>query len=57
MERFGKFVKKQCLSSKYSADHNPFQHAIIACIEQAPDKHKNESLTLLPGARGGTLLA
>ena len=35
IERFWKFVKKQCLYSKYYADHHAFQHAIIACIEQA----------------------
>ena len=42
IERFWKFVKKQCLYSKYYADHRAFQHAIIACITQAPDKHKEE---------------
>jgi transposase len=47
IERFWKFVKKQCLYSKYYADHHSFQHAIIACIEQAPDKHKEELASLL----------
>jgi transposase len=47
IERFWKFVKKQCLYSKYSADHRSFQHAIIACIEQAPDKHQEELASLL----------
>jgi transposase len=47
IERFWKFVKKQCLYSKYYADHHAFQHAIIACIEQAPDKHKEELASLL----------
>ena len=42
IERFWKFVKKQCLYSKYYADHLAFQQAIIACIAQAPDKHKEE---------------
>jgi transposase len=47
IERFWKFVKKQCLYSKYYADHNSFQQAISACIEQAPDKHKEELASLL----------
>jgi transposase len=47
IERFWKFVKKQCLYSKYYADHHAFQHAIRACIEQAPDKHKEELASLL----------
>ena len=47
IERFWKFVKKTCLYSKYYADHHAFQHAIIACIEQAPDKHKQELESLL----------
>jgi transposase len=46
LERFWKFVKKPCLYSKYYADHLAFQQAIIACIEQAPDKHQ-EALTSL----------
>jgi transposase len=47
IERFWKFVKKQCLYSKYYTDHHAFQHAIIACIAQAPDKHKEELASLL----------
>jgi len=47
IERFWKFVKKQCLYSKYYADHHAFQHAIIECIAQAPDKHKAELESLL----------
>ena len=47
IERFWKFVKKQCLYSKYYADHLAFQQAIIACIEQAPNKHKEELASLL----------
>jgi transposase len=47
IERFWKFVKKQCLYSKYYADPRSFQQAIIACIEQAPDKHKEELASLL----------
>jgi transposase len=47
IERFWKFVKKTCLYSKYYADHHAFQHAIIDCIAQAPDKHKEELESLL----------
>lgn len=47
IERFWKFVKKQCLYSKYYADHVAFQHAIITCIAQASDKHKEELASLL----------
>ena len=47
IERFWKLVKKTCLYSKYYADHHTFEHAIIACIEQAPDKHKEELESLL----------
>jgi len=36
--RVWQFVKKRCLSSKYSPDPRCFQHALLACIEQALDK-------------------
>jgi transposase len=47
IERFWKFVKKTCLYSKYYADHHAFQHAIIDCMTQAPNKHKEELESLL----------
>ena len=47
IERFWKFVKKQCLYSKYYPDHLCFQQAILACIEQAPDKYQQELESLL----------
>ena len=47
IERFWKFVKKQCLYSKYYADHHAFQQAILECIAQAPDKHKEALASLL----------
>ena len=47
MERFWTFVKKPCLYSKHYADHLSFQQAIITCIAQAPDKHKEELASLL----------
>ena len=46
IERFWKCVKKPWLYAKDSADHRAFQQAIIACMEQAPDKHQ-EALTRL----------
>jgi transposase len=47
IERFWKFVKKQCLYSKYYPDSESFQTAIMACIEQAPILHKEELESLL----------
>lgn len=47
IERFWKFVKKPCLYSKYYEDHLAFQRAILECIAQAPDKHKEALASLL----------
>jgi len=47
IERFWKFVKKQCLYSKYYPDSVSFQQAIEACIAQAPSTHKQELASLL----------
>jgi transposase len=47
IERFWKFVKKQCLYSKYYADSESFQKAISDCMEQAPTQHKAEIDRLL----------
>jgi transposase len=47
IERWWKFVKKPCLYSKYYPDSNSFQHAIEACIEQAPTTHQAELKRLL----------
>jgi transposase len=47
MERFWKFVKQPCLSSKYDPDRTSFQQAIEACIEQAPTTHKKALESLL----------
>ena len=47
IERFWKFVKKQCLYSKYYPDSDSFQKAILDCMKQAPTKHKAELETLL----------
>jgi transposase len=47
IERFWKFVKKQCLYSKYYADSQSFQQAILQCIERAPTQHKDDLESLL----------
>lgn len=47
LERFWKFVKKQCLYSKYYADSHSFQRAIMECIAQASDKHQEALASLL----------
>jgi len=47
IERFWRFVKKQCLYSKYHADFATFEKAIIECIEQASHKHEAELKSLL----------
>jgi transposase len=47
IERLWKFVKKQCLYSKYYPDSESFHHAIRACIEQAPTTHQAELKRLL----------
>lgn len=41
IERLWKFVKKQCLYSKYYADFAPFKDAIAACLSQTGTKHKS----------------
>lgn len=47
IERFWKFVKKQCLYSKHYEDYEGFQTAILDCIQTAHHKHKAELKTLL----------
>ncbi len=47
IERFWKFVKKQCLYSRYYPDAASFQQAILTCIDEAPSKHKAELERLL----------
>lgn len=47
IERFWQVVKKQCLYSKYSADHHTFQQAIRACIAQAPTQYRADLESLL----------
>lgn len=47
IERFWKFVKKQCLYSKHYPDYVAFRDAILNCIKHAPQNHKAELRTLL----------
>ena len=47
IERLWKFVKKQCLYSKYYADFTAFKTAIIECLNQTHTTHKSALSTLL----------
>jgi len=47
IERFWKFVKKQCLYSRYYPTFAEFKGAISSCIEQAPFQHKSALDSLL----------
>ena len=47
IERLWKFVRNQCLYSKYYAEFDDFKGAIDACIEQANTTHKKSLETLL----------
>ena len=46
-ERFWKFVKQQCLDSKYYPASPSCQHASEACIQQAPSTHQEALASLL----------
>ncbi len=47
IERLWKFVKKQCLYSKYYEKFDRFKEAISDCLASASTKHKNELKSLL----------
>jgi transposase len=47
IERFWKFVKKECLYCKYYENFSYFKNAINAFISEAPDKYKSKLETLL----------
>ena len=47
IERLWKFVKKECLYSKYYETFTEFQQAIIACVAEAHGKHKEQLASLL----------
>jgi transposase len=47
IERLWKFVKKQCLYSKYYADFVTFKDAIATCLSELDTKHKSALDSLL----------
>jgi len=47
IERLWKFVKKQCLYSKYYDQFTPFKQAIINCLSQTHSTYKHELDSLL----------
>ena len=47
IERFWKYVKKECLYSRYYPAFAEFKQAIFTCIEQAPVKHQSKLHSLL----------
>ncbi len=47
IERFWKFVRKECLYSKYYADFSEFKNTIDNCIQNAHSNHTAELETLL----------
>lgn len=47
IERLWKFVKKECLYSKYYSDFNSFKTAIINCLSCTHTTHKKELSSLL----------
>lgn len=47
IERLWKFVKKQCLYSKYYEDFASFKSAISDCLEKTRSTHKTELASLL----------
>ncbi len=47
IERLWKFVKKQCLYSKYYEKFDAFKEAISDCLATASTTHKNELKSLL----------
>jgi transposase len=47
IERVWRFIKKQCLYSKYYPDSQSFQQAILTCIQEASTTHKEALKQLL----------
>jgi transposase len=47
IERLWRFIKKQCLYSKYYPDSQSFQQAILTCIQEAPTTHQDALKRLL----------
>lgn len=47
IERLWKFVKKQCLYSKYYAEFTGFKNAIVECLQQTSSTYKKDLDSLL----------
>jgi transposase len=47
IERLWRFIKKQCLYSKYYPDSHSFQQAILTCIQEASTTHHDALKRLL----------
>lgn len=47
IERLWKFVKKECLYSKYYEKFEPFKNAILDCLAETGGKHKQKLSSLL----------
>ncbi len=47
IERLWRFVRKECLYSKYYPKFDGFKQALADCIQNAHTKHKDELETLL----------
>ncbi len=47
IERFWRYVRKECLYSKYSSKFDGFKQALTECIQNAHTKHRDELETLL----------
>jgi transposase len=47
IERLWKFVKKQCLYSKYYSEFTKFKNAIMDCLQKTHSQHKKELASLL----------
>jgi len=47
IERLWKFVKKECLYSKYYSEFKDFKNAIINCLNQTDTTYKEELDSLL----------
>src|SRR5215217_1095066 len=47
IERVWRFVKSECLRTKYYANYQEFHTAIQQCLDDLPSKHKDAMASLL----------
>src|SRR3990172_801146 len=47
IERLWKFVKKQCLYSKYYSEFTKFKNSIMDCLQKTHSQYKQELVSLL----------